>query len=379
MNLKDLFSGDGKRVRYAVVALGDISQGAMLPGIAHTGNSEVTAFVTGDAEKAKELGNQYGVDACYPYERFDELCASGKIDAIYLATPNWRHAEFAIPALNKGIHVLCEKPLEISVELCQKIADAQKQSRAKLMVAYRLHFEPATLAMIERLRAGDLGELRYFSSVFSQMVDPKNHRAHAGEKAGPLFDMGAYPINATRYVFGDEPTEVVSACELRYDDSLLADSPDTVAVTLKFPRGRLAQFTVSYSAAAINALTVVGTKGSLELNPAFTYGKPLEHFVQIGDTQTHRSFKVTDQFGGEMKYFSNCILNDLNPEPDVGEGLADVRVIEGILRAIRSGRAETLPPFTRTKRIDFQTQLETLSKVSKPRREVNASSPGLGG
>src|SRR3978361_2009172 len=142
--LSSLGLGSGKKVRYAVVALGDIAQEAMLPGVEHTGNSVVTAFVTGDPEKARALGRQYGVEHSYGYEQFEEMLHSGNVDAIYLATPNWRHAEFAVPALKAGIHVLVEKPLEVSVAKAREILDAQKGSTAKLMVAYRLHFEPAT-------------------------------------------------------------------------------------------------------------------------------------------------------------------------------------------------------------------------------------------
>ncbi|RYZ63793.1 MAG: Gfo/Idh/MocA family oxidoreductase, partial [Proteobacteria bacterium] len=103
-----------KKVRYAVVGLGDIAQASMLPGIAHTGNSELAALVSSDIEKAKAVGEKYGVTACYTYSQFPELLKSGDIDAIYLATPNWRHAEFVVPALEAGIHVLLEKPMEIS-------------------------------------------------------------------------------------------------------------------------------------------------------------------------------------------------------------------------------------------------------------------------
>ncbi len=158
--------GLGRKVRYAIVALGDIAQEAMLPGVGHTGNSEITALVTGDPEKARGVGKQYGVQDSYGYDQFEEMLRSGKVDAIYLATPNWRHAEFAIPALKAGIHVLVEKPLEVSTAKCRDILEAQKASRAKLMVAYRLHFEPATLDAIDRVRSGELGELLLFNSTF---------------------------------------------------------------------------------------------------------------------------------------------------------------------------------------------------------------------
>lgn len=367
----------GKKVRYAFVALGDITQEAMLPGVAHTGNSEVVAFVTGDPEKASGVGKQYGVTASYTYDQFDELLASGTIDAIYLATPNWRHAEFAIPALKAGIHVLAEKPLEVSTEKCRAILNVAETSPAKLMVAYRLHFEPATLATIDLIRSGKLGDLLTFSSTFTQMVSPENHRARNGVEAGPIFDMGPYPVNAARYVFGDEPTEVVSAVGVRHPDAGMGDFDDTVAVTLRFPGNRLAQFVLSYYGNTLDTYAVVGTKGSVEVNPAYMYGKPLEHTVTLGESNSHASFKNTDHFGGELKYFSDCILEDREPEPDGEEGYADVRVLEGIVQALKTGGPVALEPFTRTKRIDTKAQEETLRAQKSPAL-VNTSNPGKG-
>ncbi|MCY0389279.1 Gfo/Idh/MocA family oxidoreductase [Robbsia sp. Bb-Pol-6] len=369
--------GMGKKVRYAVVALGDISQEAMLPGFAHTGNSEVTAFVTSDPEKARKVGAQYKVTDTYSYEQFGEMLASGKVDAIYLATPNWRHAEFAIPALAAGIHVLTEKPLEVSTAKCRDILDAAKASTAKLMVAYRLHFEPATLSTIRAIRDGDLGDLILFSSTFTQMVDPENHRAKNGIAGGPLFDMGPYPVNAARYVFGAEPTEVVSAVGVRHPDAGLGDFDDTIAVTLRFPGERLAQFVVSYYGNTLDSYFVVGNKGSIHMQPGYMYGKPLEQVTTIGQEESSKSFKNTDHFGGELKYFSDCILNDTPPEPDGEEGYADVRVLEGIVRALESGGSCKLEPFERTRRIDVDRQEMTLAAQKSPEL-VNTSSPGKG-
>ncbi len=375
--LSNLGLAKEKMVRYAIVGLGDIAQEAMLPGVAHTGNSELVAFVTGDPEKARGVGKQYGIAASYDYSQFDEMLRSGTVDAIYLATPNWRHAEFAVPALRAGVHVLVEKPLEISTAKSREIMEAQKASKAKLMVAYRLHFEPGTLDTIERIRAGDLGDLVLFTSTFAQMVDPANHRARNGDEAGPVFDMGPYPINASRYLFGAEPTEVVSAIGTRHPEAGLGDFDDTVAVTLRFPGNRIAQFVLSYCANRIDTYAIVGTKGSIQMNPAFLYGMSLQQSLTIGETKSQKSFKNTDHFGGEMKYFSQCILDDTDPEPDAEEGCADVRVIEGIMQALKSGSPQTLEPFTRTKRIDTQGQRETLSAKSSPEL-VNASNPGKG-
>jgi predicted dehydrogenase len=363
-----------RKVRYAVVGLGDISQEAMLPGIAHTGNSELVALVTDDPVKAREVGDRYDVTRTCGYDGFADLLASGCIDAIYLGTPNWRHAEFILPALRAGIHVLTEKPLEVTVALCEQIRDAQRASTAKLMVAYRLHFEPATLDAIDRIRDGQIGEPVMFTACFAQMLDPDNHRAKNGVLAGPLLDMGPYPINASRYLFGEEPIEVVAAAASRHPEAGFGDNDDTIAVTLRFPGNRLAQFSISYYANAISSLIVAGTKGSIHMSPAFGFSQPLEQNVTIGEKKSHESFKATDQFGGEMQYFSDCILNDRDPEPDAEEGLADLRVIEGIQRALDTGTAQPLAPFTRARRIDTAAQKRTLS-LKKPPEPVHAAAP----
>jgi predicted dehydrogenase len=377
MGIKEILGVEsGRKIRYAIVGLGDIAQEDMMPGVEHTGNSEITALVTSDPVKAEALGRKYNVSTVFGYEEFASAIQSGVFDAIYLATPNWRHAEFIVPALQAGIHVLTEKPLEVSTEKCNEILNAKKLSRAKLMVAYRLHFEPATLDSIKKIRAGELGEVHLFASTFSQLVDPANHRAQNGELAGPVLDMGAYPVNAARYVFGDEPEEVVSAVGTKHPESgYKQDFWDTVAVTLRFPGNRLAQFNVSYYGNPHDSFTVVGSKGVLELNPAYTFGTGLTQILGVGKKKETKTFKNTDQFGGEMKYFSDCILNDEEPESDAEEGFADVRVLEGVLSALQTGRSVTLPPFQRSRRIDTDRQEMMLSAVSTPEL-VHAGNPG---
>ena len=372
MDLKEVLGfGSSKKVR--IVGLGDISQEAMMPGIAHTGNSEVTALVTGDGAKAKALAEAYKVSAIYEYAQFDQMLSYGVVDAIYLATPNWRHAEFAVPALKAGVHVLLEKPMEISVAKCNEILAAQKSSGAKLMIAYRLHFEPATLSILDLVRAGRLGQIRFFSSSFSQNVKPDNHRALSGVEAGPVFDMGPYPINAVRNLFGAEPIEVSAIGSRHPEAGLGAHFDDTVAVSMRFPEDRLAQFIVSYVGSGLDSYTVVGTEGSIAASPAYIYNAGLEYDLTPGPDKLHETFKHTDQFGGEMKYFSNCILEGLDPEPDGEEGMLDVRVVEAIVRALESGQTQRLEPVRRSKQIDTQ-HVQKLSSV-KPPELVKAQSP----
>ncbi len=353
-----------RKVRYAVVGIGWISQTAMLPGIEHTGNSEVVAFVSGHEEKAAKVGEKYGVSALYSYEEYDDLLASGTIDAVYLATPNFDHVDLAVRTLRAGIHLLLEKPMAVSVAQCEEIIAASEQTGAKLMVAYRLHHEPGTLKAFEVARSGKLGHLRYFNSSFSQPVNYQNHRAKNGYWAGPVPDMGPYPINTVRNLFTSEPIEV-SAMGVRTDPERFRDFDDQVTVNLKFPGDRLATMVMSYSGAELEDYRVVGTLGDLYSSPAFGMNQPMKHVVTIGKSKSEESFPKTDHFGGEMKYFSACIVNNEHPEADGEEGMLDIRVIAGVEKALTTGQPQKLEPYTRRRRPTTE-QVEKLSVPKQP-------------
>ncbi len=365
---------EGRKVRYAVVGGGWISQAAFMPGVKHTGNSEMTALVTGDPAKAEGLGRRYGIERTYHYDAWRAAIETGGFDAVYMALPNWMHREYTVPALEAGLHVLLEKPMATSEEDCRAIQAAADKSGAKLMIAYRLHFEPATLEALRLVRGQHLGHVRLFTSTFTQKVSPHNHRAQHGFWAGPVADMGPYPINAARMVFGAEPVEVM-AWGQRHKE-LHFDFDDTVSIMLRFPGDRMAQFTVAYGLNAISEYRIVGTDADLLVNPAFGFPAPLKHQLRVGDTKTPREFPAVDQFGGETQYFSNCILNDIEPEPDGEEGLLDVRVVAAIGRALETGRPQELPPHTRAKS-PLLTQATDLPPITPP-PFINASEPSKG-
>lgn len=337
----------GDKVRYAVVGIGWIAQTAFLPGVAHTGNSEVVALVTSDEEKAHKVGEKYGIDRIYSYDQFDQVLALDEVEAVYLATPNAEHVDLAVKTLRAGVHLLLEKPMAVSVEECEQILSAQEESGAKLMIAYRLHHEPGTLSAIDTVRRGDLGRIRFFNSTFAQMVSGENHRAKNGYWAGPVTDMGPYPINTVRNLFGAEPIEV-SALGVKTDERFNFD--DTVAVNLKFPGDRIASFVVSYNAAEVDEFRIVGDKGDLFSHPAYGMKGAPHHTITVEGETKEKSFPATDHFGGELKYFSECIKTGNNPEADGEEGLLDVRVLEAIEEALRSGHAITLKPYHRKRR-----------------------------
>jgi predicted dehydrogenase len=363
-----------RKVRYAVVGIGWISQTALLPGVEHTGNSEVVAFVTGHEDKAAAVGEKYGVAAIYTYEEYDSLLSSGTIDAVYLATPNWNHVELAVKTLDAGIHLLLEKPMAVSVEECERMIEASERSGAKLMVAYRLHHDPGTLKSFAVARSGKLGQLRYFNSSFSQPVSGQNHRAKNGYWAGPVPDMGPYPINTARNLFCEEPIEV-SAVGVKSDGKFIGFD-DTVAVTLKFSGGRLATMVMSYNGADLDDFRIVGGLGDIYASPAFGMNVAVRHTTTINKKKSEESFPKGDQFGGELKYFSDCVLEDKRPEADGEEGLLDVRVIVAVEEALKTGKSVTLEPYKR-RRVALEGQKVELGAVKEPQL-VDAHKPSDG-
>ncbi|RDE04797.1 Gfo/Idh/MocA family protein [Sphingomonas aracearum] len=335
--------GHKQKVRYAVVAGGQISQQAFMPGIARTDNSQLAALVTGDPVKADELAGQYKIKA-WSYEDFGTLLGSGEIDAVYIATPNFRHVEHAVQALEAGIHVLLEKPMASSVEEAERILAAQKKSGAKLMIAYRLHHEPGNVEMFTRAQAGDFGELRSFVSVFAQDVAEENSRGHNGYWGGPVPDMGTYPLNAVRNLFGAEPIAVHAVGTKTPERGF--DFHDTVAVTLTFPGERTAQFTVSYATASAENFTLVGTQASIHAEPCFMFGPKvgIAYVEKTEDGEKKRRFDPVEQFGNETQYFSDCILHDREPQADGDEGWRDMRVLAAVERSLETGETVRLDP-----------------------------------
>ena len=329
------------KVRYALIGLGYITQIAMLPAFkAAARNSTIAALISGDRKKLEKLGRDYGVQHLVHYDQFDELMASGEVDALYIGLPNTLHCEYAVRAARHGVHVLCDKPMAMTVADCQTMIAACERHKAKLMIAYRLHFEPATLAAVKLLRQGAIGTLRYFTSEFSQQVKPGNIRTQAELGGGPLYDMGIYCVNAARHVYDAEPGEIV-AMSAGCGSKRFQDVPEMVEATLRFPDDALASFTCSFGASDASSFHVWGTKGSLRLDQAYELkGEKILHVMRAGqDKPTTRVFKPTNQFAPLLLHLSDCILRNRKLLPSGEEGLADIRVMEAILTAAGNGRA----------------------------------------
>jgi predicted dehydrogenase len=362
-----------RKVRYAVVGLGNITQVAVLPAFAHaTENSELVALFSSDEKKLRLLAKRYRVPFTGSYDDMESVLAEANVDAVYLAVPNSLHREMTASIAKLGIHVLCEKPMAMTSADCEAMIRATDERGVKLMIAYRLHFERANLTAIQRIQSGAIGDAQLFSSVFCQQVRAGDIRTRDELGGGALFDLGIYCVNAARYLFAAEPEEV-SAMQLVGTDPRFEDVDATTMALLRFPGNRLAQFVCSQAAANVGEYRVVGTKGDVRLDPAYEYEGALQDFVTLKGKTKKTVYPKGDQFAPELVYFSRCILEDKKPEPSGEEGLADVRIMEAIAQSAKSGRTVQLAPFTRDDRPSLR-QAITKPPIRRP-ATVHAPSP----
>jgi predicted dehydrogenase len=362
-------SDSNRKIRYAVIGAGNIAQMAVLPAFEHAKNSELVAVISGDSEKREQLSKKYELELCGDYPDLEKILAAGNIDALYVATPNALHKEHVLRAAAARVNVLCEKPLATSVADCEEIALACQKTRVLLMVAYRLHFEEATLRALELVRAGKIGDPRVFESVFGHVVRPGDIRERHDLGGGASLDLGVYCVNAARNLFRDEPALVFALAQNRNGVD------ETTTAILQFPRGRVAQFTVSNAIAGISSYRVVGTEGDLRVEPGYAYYEALEHYLTVDGKTSHETFGRRDQFAPELEYFSRCIMEGHTPEPNVDEAICDLRVIEAIRQSAETGKPVPLAPRVRSRR-------PTLDQASKrpavgKQKPINAPGPSL--
>jgi predicted dehydrogenase len=361
-------------IRYAVVGLGWFAQLAALPAFAHAENAELVALVSDDPAKLAKISQQYSSVQCtFSYAEYDDCLHSGLIDAVYIALPNHLHCEYTVRAANAKVHVLCEKPMAVTEAECQQMIKACDRNNVKLMIAYRLHLETANLQAIKILKSGQIGEPRIFNSVFTQDVEAGNIRVDKEVGGGALNDIGIYCINAARYLFQAEPIAVFATSASKHE-SRFQEVPEMTSAILRFPHDRLAVFTVSLGAAKVSTYQVVGTKGDLRLDPAYAVGGEIKHYLTIaGETQV-RSFAKRDQLAAEFVYFSDCILQNKQPEPSGQEGLIDVHIIRSLYQSIATGHFEPVQPPKSDRRPD-ETQPIDRPPVEQQPELIHAADP----
>ena len=329
------------KLGFAIAGLGGLSTHQIAPALQSTKFCKLTGIITGHPVKAERWKTQYNIPDknIYNYDNMEKMADNPDIDVVYVVTPNGLHAEHTIKAAKAGKHVLCEKPMEVSVERSQQMIDACKKAGKQLAIGYRLHFDPPNLECVRLAREKTFGAVRLIEGGYGfSMGDPTQWRLNkelAG--GGPLMDVGIYALQASRYLSGEEPVEV-SAITTVTDPVKFKEVEESIVWQAKFPSGVLAQCSATYKVSGTNFFRVHADRGWFELNPAYSYNGI---HGRRSDGQTIQ-FPDIDQFAAEMDDFAQCILENRPTKVSGEEGLRDVKIMMAIYKAARSGKTVEL-------------------------------------
>lgn len=324
------------KLRFAAVGLGTISD-IFMRAVAQSGKCTITGLVSGHAEqKTPKYQQQFNIpqSSVYTYETFDQIAGNPNIDAVYIGLPNSMHAEYTIRAAKAGKHVLCEKPMAISSAECHAMIKACKDHNVKLMIAYRVHYDPTWIKIRDMVRSGAIGELQGFQGGFyaSFLQGWRLDKKMAG--GGSLFDLGIYPLNAIRWIAGEEPTSFSAQTTTKIPGPRFATVEESIEFTLKFPSNILASSGSSYGEVGPAYLNIDGTKGYLQVQPAFFYdGLKYTGRTADGPVEDSSPGKQPYQFTLEADHFADCVQNNRTPATPGEEGLADLLAMEAIYKA----------------------------------------------
>jgi predicted dehydrogenase len=335
----------GTPVGFAVVGLGKLSQGQIIPGLRNTRNARLTALVSGHPDKANRIAaeNRLPASSVYNYDNFDRIVRDPKIDVVYIVLPNFMHAEYTIRALKAGKHVLCEKPMATTIADSEAMIAAAKAANRKLMIAYRCHYEPLNLEAMRRVRSGSLGKPRLVITKMvrqSDLSDPSDAwRLDMRESGGgALADMGIYGVNGARYLLNEEPVEVRATARTDRSDPRFKTVEDLIAWEFRFPSGTIAQGSTSFDAADEMAFEVIGQHKRLVADPGCFYNG--NHLYEWrGGSRTEIPIHEIDQFAREMDWMADVVRGRAPLVSPGEEGLQDMRLMHAILESVARGGA----------------------------------------
>ena len=329
------------KVGFAVVGLGSIAQGSILPAFANSKHARLIAVVSRDKEKASRLALQFGAPFSYPAGRLSDCLANSQVQAIYVATPQGEHERTTLNAARAGKHVLCEKPLAATVQQASRMVRACRQNKVMLMTAYRKYYEPSTRYLKQLIADGALGRVDMMHTAFSELYRPGASLPWLIDKklsgGGPLTDLGVYCVNTSRWLAGELPAEI-TARSWRNDKKTFRKVEEGIAFSLLFPSGLVVQVGSTYSAAIYSFLNIQGTKGWVSLSPAFTYEDERRLTGKIEGQMIERCFPALDEFSLEIDAFAKAIQTGIPVEPDGEQGRFDVAIIRAAYESARSGK-----------------------------------------
>jgi len=333
-------------VRFAMVGVGWWTREQAMPAVANAELCETTVLVSGDTETAADVAAaSETVEHAISYDAFHDGKASDAYDAVYVVTPNALHLPFVETAAELDKAILCEKPMEATIERAERMVEVVEEHDATLMIAYRMQTEPAVRRAKEFVDDGLVGEPIFVNGNMTEPIldlvpDPDQWRLD-GELSGgcAVMDIGLYPLNTARYLLDADPERVrgtVASVTPEFDDV-----PDEhAAFQLDFPGPTFAVCTASQNAHMASHIEVVGTQGRIRIEPAFYPWDDRALTIERGDTSFDVAFEQADQMEEEFEYFSHCLLTGEEPHPDGEHGLTDIRAIKAVYEA--SERGETV-------------------------------------
>lgn len=332
----------GRKLGIALVGLGSYAKNQLAVALEKTDDCYLAGIVTGTPAKAEEWSRKYNIPQknIYNYQNFDEIANNKEIDIVYVVLPNSMHHEYVLRAAKAGKHVMCEKPMSVSVKEAEEMVAACKKANVQLGIGYRLHFEPFNL---EAKRIGQqkvFGDVRFLQTNFGFSIgDPTQWRLkHALAGGGPLMDVGIYCVQASRYVTGEEPLWVTAQFGPVTDKERFATVEESVSWQMQFPNNAMVNGFTSYKS-NIEQLYVSASRGWLQLGPAYGYG-PLKGRTQEGELNLPIVHHQTAMLNGICKEFTATgkFPAHINGE----EGLKDMRILMAIYEAARSGKKVSL-------------------------------------
>jgi xylose dehydrogenase (NAD/NADP) len=334
---------DAGTVRIAMVGLGWWTTDRAMPAVDASEHCETTVVVSGSTEKAERIAEEADLAAALTYEEFQEGAASDAYDAAYVCTPNATHLENVAAMADLGKDVLCEKPMEASVERAAEMVAAFEDADAQLMIAYRMHTEPAVRRARELVREGFVGTPLHVHGHMSQRLlemfsDPDQWRLNTdlAGRGGSVTDLGIYPINTARFVMDADP--VAATAQMTTDTEEYAGIPDErAAFTLTYDNGAVASMSASQNAYQSGHLEITGSEGELTVEPAFFGSEDRTLELHRSGVAARTETPHVDQMEEEFEYFADRALRGEPVHPDGEHGLVDMRALEAIYDAAETG------------------------------------------
>jgi predicted dehydrogenase len=331
------------KLRWGVLSTAAIGLKKVIPAMQRGQHTTVAAIASRNLAKSKAAAAALGIPT--GYGSYEELLADPSIDAIYNPLPNHLHVPWTIKAAEAGKHVLCEKPISLTVAEARSLLAVRDRTGVKIGEAFMVVTHPQWLRVRQLLEEGRIGPLRSVAGLFSYYnADPANIRNQADIGGGALMDIGCYMILAARFGFKQEPTRVVAT--LDRDPRMRTDR--LTSALLEFPAGH-ATFTCSTQMVPYQRVQFFGARGRIEVEVPVNAppDRPTRIFIDSGSDLfgggiAIETFPTCDQYTIQGDAFSKAVLEGGEVPVTIEDAIKNMAVIEAVFRSGRSGQWESV-------------------------------------